>query len=133
MATKVDDHPFFCRAKSVAKSAWDTPEYLSEADWQLARDALAAATPEALHALLYAESARAEAFFYRVIGWSEGLRYMSELDFVQSTGWAGLNNQLSPNCAKLLRATPPHKPRPDYATAAAGTPGNSLLRRGRPP
>lgn len=97
-------HPFFCHVKGVRKSAWATPEYLSAADWQLAREALAAATPEDLHALLYTEPARAEVFFYRVVGWAEGRHYMRDIGFVRASGWAGLQRHAFPRLREALAA-----------------------------
>lgn len=39
-----EDHPFFCKSKGVRKSAWETPEYLSEQDWEIAKEASKAKT-----------------------------------------------------------------------------------------
>jgi hypothetical protein len=70
------DHPFYCRRKQCRKSVWATPEYLSDRDWRLVEGVVSAFTTgdrAAFEALL--EGDGAAAFFYRVIGWPEGLNY----------------------------------------------------------
>ena len=70
-------HPFFCEKKRCRKTAWDTPEYLSEGDWDLVQgvvDALLSKDRSRFDAIIKSREA-AEAFFYRVCGWPEGLNY----------------------------------------------------------
>jgi hypothetical protein len=72
---KKPDHPFYCDKKHCQKSAWDTPEYLSEGDWSVAEAMIAAleAGDEArFHDLVTREQ---EAVFYRIVAWPEGRNY----------------------------------------------------------
>ena len=69
-------HPFYCSAKGCRKTALDTPEYLTPADWLMVDGvipALEAGDQVAFDAALRAGDERA--FFNRVIGWPEGISY----------------------------------------------------------
>ncbi len=77
-------HPFFCSVKKCRKTAWDTPEYLSEYDWSLAAkicEALQNKDKNKFDSILFSKikSPNQERndyiFFFRIIGWPEGQRY----------------------------------------------------------
>lgn len=70
-------HPFFCTKKGCRKSAWETPEYLSEQDWAIAEAALGffRANDQAGFDALISDREVARAYFHRIVGWPEGLSY----------------------------------------------------------
>lgn len=83
-----DDHPFFCRKKQCRKTAWETPEYLTAADLKLLEELDGVGSEGRFHDVVFSSAARAEGFFYRVIGWPEGLSYMrGSLQYREQTGW----------------------------------------------
>jgi hypothetical protein len=68
-------HPFFDKAKGCRKTAWDTPEHLSEKDWQIVGQMIAALEREdelAFHVLVTASQ---DVVFNRILGWPEGRAY----------------------------------------------------------
>jgi hypothetical protein len=80
---KADDHPFFCAKKKVRKSAWETPEYLTEADRAMVKHLATIKTPEEFERYVYEDGipseqkqGLAEGFFHRVTDWAEGLSYV---------------------------------------------------------
>ncbi|ABM97100.1 hypothetical protein [Methylibium petroleiphilum] len=81
--TKKTEHPFFCVKKLVRKSAWETPEYLSARDLELARRLVDVSSYDEFASIVYERRLTAEtrvgndeAFFYRIVGWPEGMSYM---------------------------------------------------------
>jgi hypothetical protein len=90
MARK-DDHQFFCTKKRIRKTAWDTPEYLTDDDWALSRKILTAKTGlDFTVAILEAFKNRtAEGFFNRVLGWPEGFHYCRSTSFIENSVWPG--------------------------------------------
>lgn len=86
-------HPFYCTRKGCRKNLTDTPEYLSDADWALARALVAALETvdrKSFDALLDSrgnDHANAYAFFYRICGWPEGLRYYVDGSDVVRDSW----------------------------------------------
>jgi len=89
-------HPFFCDEKGVRKSAWETPECLSAEDWSLIAELREASTIEGLRAIIYRDSETSDAFYCRLIGWPEGLRYMRDDVYSQTTGWPALTRAGGP-------------------------------------
>ena len=90
MANK-EDHPFYCHKKRTRKTAWDTPEYLTDADWELAAKMVVVKTGlDYAGAILDAfNEGTAEGFFNRVLGWPEGFHYCRSTSFVESSAWPG--------------------------------------------
>jgi hypothetical protein len=82
MATKAHDHPFFCEKKGRRKSVTETPEYLTKDDWDLLAQIVQVLKdgdlPGLIHLLRGNRGQNAEAFFYRMAAWPEGLRYFME-------------------------------------------------------
>ncbi len=72
-----DQHPFFCTIKGVRKTAIETPEYLTPEDWSLLAGIVAAleANDRAKFDQLIEAGQSRYGFFYRIIGWPEGLGY----------------------------------------------------------
>lgn len=68
--------PFYCHKKNCRKTAWETPEYLTEEDWKMVRGALAALEAGDLDAFLLAIKPDPDSFFDRILGWPEGYQYM---------------------------------------------------------
>lgn len=97
-------HPFFCNIKRVRKTAWDTPEYLSDEDWALAEAACLVAASDDLLALVYQSDANSEAFFWRLIGWPEGRCYMRSAEYARATGWPALAGHELKKLAAVTRA-----------------------------
>lgn len=84
-------HPFFCWKKRCRKTAWDTPEHLTDCDWLIAQE-LSLATTGAEYAKVIDTAYRngtAEALFYRVLGWPEGFRYCRSDSFLTGPAWSG--------------------------------------------
>ena len=75
MSTKREDHPFYCYAKNCQKSAWATPEFLSEQDWSIVEAMIGALEAGDEPRLLAVVRPNAEAVFYRIMAWPEGRQY----------------------------------------------------------
>jgi len=78
MKTKHSDHPFFCHTKQVHKTAWETPEYLTEKDWRDLRIVVRLSVLKDLSGFIRFVNGESKDFFYRVIGWPEGFRYCQQ-------------------------------------------------------
>ena len=89
-------HPFFCEGKGCRKSAWETPDCLSAADWSLIREIRHASTSETFTKIVYRDSKTTDAFFNRVIGWPEGEHYMRDEGYALATGWPALTRADGP-------------------------------------
>jgi len=85
------EHPFFCWKNRCRKTAWDTPEYLTDSDWLIARElSLAASCVEYSKVINAAYSnGAAEALFHRVLGWPEGFHYCKSDSFLIGPAWSG--------------------------------------------
>ena len=75
-----DDSKFYCGARRCRKSAWQTPEYLTEDDWKNTRDAVSALKADDLPTFnrILRRPGFHEVFFNRVIAWPEGARYYTQ-------------------------------------------------------
>lgn len=91
--------PFFCPKKQIRKSAWSTPECLSESDWALARSLAKKTSAKEFHDLAFATEANSEAFFWRIAGWPEGRHYMRSISYAENA-WP----HFSTNEIQLVRA-----------------------------
>lgn len=89
MSKKKDDHPFYCWAKQCRKTAWDTPEYITDVDRMMMRQVLVLLNQDdadGLYSLFQSNRKATEDFFNRVIGWPEGFAYCNEMKYVSTTG-----------------------------------------------
>ncbi len=101
------DHPFYCYKKQCRKTAWETPEYLTVGDLALLERLEGVQTEAEFHELAYASRETAEGFFYRVIGWPEGVRYMQgDLAYREHVGWVMVKRSIYRALASLERSGP---------------------------
>ena len=84
-------HPFFCLKKRCRKTAWDTPEYLTNNDWVIAQELASVTTGAEYAEVINAayNNGSAEALFYRVFGWPEGFHYCKSDRFLTGPAWSG--------------------------------------------
>ena len=94
--TKRDEHPFFCRKKQCRKTAWQTPEYLTEQDWLTLKKVIDIITSGDLGAFccFVSNTKGSSDFFYRVIGWPEGYRYCQSYSYCEKTGFRCISRDL---------------------------------------
>jgi hypothetical protein len=72
------DNDFYCEKKKCRKTAWDTPEYLTEDDWAFLIKMigwLKSNNADKIYEAIFNDRTNAKNFFYRVIGWPEGYSY----------------------------------------------------------
>ena len=94
-AAKAEEHPFFCHKKKCRKTAWETPEYLTQADLRLLERLDGVDTEEEFSRVVFGSMEDARGFFHRTIGWPEGLSYMrGSLEYRQATGWPGVRKMI---------------------------------------
>lgn len=87
------NHPFYCFKRGCRKSAWETPEYLTEADWDFTRkvvEILKSGTPDDLYEALRSDAGQARRFFDVILGWPEGFSYCLERSYVEKTAFEGM-------------------------------------------
>jgi hypothetical protein len=90
-----NDSSFYCGEKGCRKTAWDTPEYLTEADWAFlkkVRDLLATDDRDTFFWLMHDDMTQWKAFFDRMVGWPEGSVYCMDPDYLRLTGWGGIKS-----------------------------------------
>jgi len=92
MKNKKTEHPFFCNKKNCRKTAWDTPEYLSEDDWKAIEGFVnIALTMNADKAFEFIWSLTdTKSFFYIVLGWPEGLNYCQSSSYWANSAFPGI-------------------------------------------
>jgi len=75
------EHPFYCKNKKCRKTAWDTPEYLTESDWRVAHALTNCVNVDEFKDMLFDayQEKTAEGLFCRVLGWPEGLHYCRDV------------------------------------------------------
>lgn len=98
--------PFYCYKKMCRKTAWDTPEYMTEQDWvtlRKFRDIIASKNLKAFMALLDDQTEWAS-FFHHMVGWPEGRSYCQDWDYTRRTFLANASGHLLPNIDKALAA-----------------------------
>lgn len=114
--SKTKFHPFFCYKKQCRKTAWETPEYLTESDWQFVEElikALEAKDKAAFDKILYFRPKgyphvkegyedRDYIFFNRVMGWPEGKGYYCRMSSDNHTYFNGFFTHELPNLKKAL-------------------------------
>lgn len=89
---------FYCTEKQCQKTAWDTPEYLTENDWAFLERAivfLENVDKSGLYFAFKSNPADARSFFHSAIGWPEGLSYCSSPSYFEATGFRCLVRYLS--------------------------------------
>lgn len=101
------EHPFHCHKKNCYKTAFNTPEYLTPADWEFLGKILkylAGDDAERLYNFLWSIKNRENTlnFFNRVVGWPEGYIYCSSFTYFCCTGIRCLKNENS--YPKLIKA-----------------------------
>ncbi len=98
--------PFYCYKKMCRKTAWDTPEYMTEQDWvtlRKFRDIIASKNLEAFMALLDDRTGWKN-FFNHMVGWPEGEVYCQDWDYARRTFLANASNHMLPKIDKALAA-----------------------------
>lgn len=109
MSKRKEEHPFFCHKKQCRKTAWDTPEYLTEEDWGFAEEFVRLVkTGDGQKAFDWIwdrdHVKHAEAFFNRVLGWPEGHVYCRENSYWLRTAVPGLLAHSLPKLEQALVA-----------------------------
>lgn len=108
----VGDAPFYCGIKGCRKSAWETPEHMSEGDWTLLARLRDVTTAAEFCAMVFESRVSAESCFWRILGWPEGMAYMRDETYAEETGWPALTNHGLKRALEALS-------RYELATAAA--------------
>jgi hypothetical protein len=95
MKTKKTEHPFYCDKKKCRKTAWGTPEYLTEDDWKAVKEFVdIAETKDADKAFNFIWNLKnlkdTQSFFNRVLGWPEGYTYCQSKSFWEKTAFPGI-------------------------------------------
>ena len=83
---------FYCKKKHCRKTAWGTPEYLSEEDWRSL--ALIVAIIESGDVAMLSQFLTDD-FFNKMIGWPEGIVYCADYKYLRMTGMMCLTRNLS--------------------------------------
>jgi len=100
------EHPFYCEKKQCRKTAWDTPEYLTDVDRMMIRQVVVLLNQDdadGLYSLFQSNRVASKDFFNRVIGWPEGKVYCENLRYVQLTAFRGLKRFDLPRLQKYLQ------------------------------
>ena len=80
---------FYCSKKKCRKTAWDTPGYLTAADWDLVKKVLQVKTgvDYSIFILEVFTAGMAEGFFNRILGWPEGIHYCQRTSYIEFSAW----------------------------------------------
>lgn len=82
------DHPFYCYKKKCRKTAWDTPEYLNQSNWDDLKNVIEwIEKGDSYKFWLFVSTRgdRAQNFFNKVVGWPEGYNYCQEVSYCEKT------------------------------------------------
>lgn len=93
---KYPGNSFYCAKKQCRKTAWDTPEYLTEEDWEYAEKVLKVldkGTADKLYDVLWKDEKLAKRFFNQTMGWPEGYVYCQDHDYVKRTAFGCLKGK----------------------------------------
>ena len=85
-------HPFFCNKKNCRKTAWDTPEYMSEEDWAFLERAYDIMLKKDYTAFLWLGFENPDMWrnlFNHMLGWPEGMVYCREIEYLKKTFLVG--------------------------------------------
>lgn len=88
---KSQGNRFYCARKRCRKTAWETPEYLTQADWKFLKSLLPdiqCLNPAALWQTLWFHHnfLLTRDFFDRVMGWPEGYVYCQDFNYFKIAG-----------------------------------------------
>lgn len=92
-STKIVDSAFYCAKKLCRKSAWETPEYLSEEDWEFLRKivkVLESGTADEFYELLWSSSPLGHRFLNHTMGWPEGVVYCGDRKYTVVTAFPSI-------------------------------------------
>ena len=86
---KEKHHPFYCHKKNCLKTAWDTPEYLTENDWYIVGAVTCFLAQNDFRGFRHfvLNNPYAKRFFYLAIGWPEGYNYCQSLSYCEKTAF----------------------------------------------
>jgi hypothetical protein len=95
MSKRKEEHPFFSQKKGCRKRALETPEYLTDDDWEFARQVvvhLSNSGVKELFDLLWDSKNRniTSDFFNQTVGWPEGYFYCSGWTYFEKTAFPGM-------------------------------------------
>lgn len=84
-----DTHPFYCHKKKCQKSAWNTPEYLNQSNWDDIKKVIGWIKDNDFYSfwLFVHEGDRAKNFFYKCIAWPEGYVYCQSESYCEKAGF----------------------------------------------
>jgi len=91
---KVKESVFYCDERMCPKTAWSTPELMTEDDWRFLSEFVqllkAGDARGAFNLLWNTEQESVRDFFDRVIGWTEGYAYCRSSPYWLNTAFPGL-------------------------------------------
>jgi hypothetical protein len=96
---------WICPNRGIVKTAWDTPEYLSDADWQFAQKVVDLCNVDdaaGLFALFDSDRQLKRNFFVKTIGYIEGKHYSAEYEWFLWTFFPGLKQHTVPRLQAAL-------------------------------
>jgi hypothetical protein len=101
---KKQEHPFYCEKKKCRKTAWDTPEYLTDLDLETIKQLIFILQNNDADAFydLISDKDISEGLFNRILGWPEGMTYCRNKEYLRQTAIPGLIKHTLP---KLLIGT----------------------------
>lgn len=102
-----NNHPFYCFKKNCRKTAWDTPEYLTNIDWANLRDVIKIIKKKDFNDFwsFVVLAPGSKDFFNRVLGWPEGWVYSQNVVYCEKTAIPMLFKDLS----KMQKSIDNHK------------------------
>ena len=105
--SKLPPVEWYDEKKKCRKSAWDTPEHMSQADWEFAGivvGLLLSSQFDALYELIQTKPKRelSRRFFNVALGWPEGWHYSSNRGWFASTACKCMKTEL-PKLISLLQ------------------------------
>jgi hypothetical protein len=98
-------HPFYDEIKHCRKTAWNTPEHLTEQDIETIKKLvpiLQANDLEKFYDLVTANTPQTEGLFYRILGWPEGLNYCHSYMYCEYTALPGMIRHNLPKLMEFL-------------------------------
>jgi len=106
--SKLPPVEWYDEKKRMRKSAWDTPEQMSQADWEFAGivvGLLLGDRFDALYDLMQTKPSRdlSRRFFNVSLGWPEGWHYASNRAWFISTACIGMKTHNAPKLIPLLQ------------------------------
>ena len=106
-STRNSTPEWICPKRHIVKTAWTTPEYLSDADWAFAQkvvDLVQAGAAQELHDLFRMNKELKRNFFVHTIGYIEGWSYSSEFNWLSMTLVGSLQRYTVPKLLTALAA-----------------------------